>query len=174
MLPSTVLDRLIGVLEFYDRDRLDITTMRMTMAPIAVDISNMSGNSGGSVLVVGVVVPVSSVVVEGVEVVESFHPASMAISHRTTFLFAACVGRVSSLIPIEVFMFQRNIVDDLAHSVLVRVLHTVAPAVQVSEIKEDLVVISAVLTDLLVPQPAIVTTASVGLSIAGHVDKGYA
>jgi hypothetical protein len=58
--------------------------------------------------------------------------------------------------------------------VLVRVLHTVAPAVQVSEIKEDLVVISAVLTDLLVPQPAIVTTASVGLSIAGHVDKGYA
>ncbi len=95
MLPSTVLDRLIGVSKFYDRNRLDITTnatMRMTMAPIAVDISNMSGNSGGSVLVVdvvGVVVPVSSVVVEGVEVVESFHPESMAISHQNARPFCS-------------------------------------------------------------------------------------
>ena len=95
MLPSTVLDRLIGVLIFYDRDRLDIATnatMRMTMAPIAVDISNMSGNSGGSVLVVdvvGVVVPISSVVVEGVEVVESFHPESMAISHQNARPFCS-------------------------------------------------------------------------------------
>ena len=93
MLPSTAFDRLIGVLESYDRGRLDTTTnatMRMTMAPIAVDINNMSGSSGVPVpvFVVGVVVPVS-VVVEGVEEVGAFHPASMATSHQNARPFCS-------------------------------------------------------------------------------------
>ena len=94
MLPSTVLDRFIGVLKFYDRDRLDTTTnttMSMAMAPIAVDINNISGSCGApvSVFVAGVVVPVSSVVVEEVEEVESFHSASMAISHQNAWPFCS-------------------------------------------------------------------------------------
>ena len=94
MLPPTVIDRLIDVLESYDRDRLDTTTnatMRMTMAPIAVDINNISGSSGVPVpvFVAGVVVPVSSVVVEEVEEVGAFHPASMAISHQNARPFCS-------------------------------------------------------------------------------------
>ncbi len=80
------VDVYIGVLESYDRDRLDTTTnatMTTTTAPNEAVIS-ISGSSGVpvSVFVVDVVVPVSSVVVEVVEEVEAFHPASMAISHQ--------------------------------------------------------------------------------------------
>ena len=83
MLPFTAFDRLIGVLESYDRDRLNTTinaTMSMATTPIDVDINNMSGSSG---------VPVSSVVVEGVEEVGAFHPASMATSHQNARPFCS-------------------------------------------------------------------------------------
>ena len=67
------------------------TTVRMTIAPIEADINNASGSSVSpvSVFVVGVVVPVSSVVVEVVEEVESFHPASIAISHQNAQPFCS-------------------------------------------------------------------------------------
>lgn len=87
------VDVYIGVLEPYDRGRLDTitnATMTMTTAPSEAVISGMSKSGVSvSVFVVDVVVPVSSVVVEVVEEVEAFHPASMAISHQNARPFCS-------------------------------------------------------------------------------------